>query len=183
MKASHPAFPIHSLCWASTQTGESSGKAGRGVATCMGVACCCQVMVLISLLQMHMNCAGCEIWLYHMIPSYELFCRARLVLAEHEKVTDSFPAHTSSKAASSDQPFKGAPLIRLEEQQPSEDSSCGCWAHALAVPEKGALLLAHPQLFQNQRHFPFAAVLLLDMDSVGYFGEHGEDIVHGCAAF
>lgn len=47
------------------------------------------------------------------------------------------------------------------------------WAHIIPKPEKGALLLAHPLLFQNsQTYFHRAAILLLE------HGDNGRQVPH-----
>ncbi len=45
------------------------------------------------------------------------------------------------------------------------------WAHSLPRPERGAVLLAHPLMFeQSQQYFHQAVILLLDHDSTGSYG-------------
>ncbi|GAX79744.1 hypothetical protein CEUSTIGMA_g7185.t1 [Chlamydomonas eustigma] len=45
------------------------------------------------------------------------------------------------------------------------------WAHSIALPERGALLLAHPLMFeQSQQYFHQAVILLLDHDETGSIG-------------
>lgn len=51
------------------------------------------------------------------------------------------------------------------------ESGANLWAHEVPGPEKGALLLAHPQMFRgSQTYFSLAAVLLLDHDASGSYG-------------
>ncbi|GLC38654.1 hypothetical protein PLESTM_000758300 [Pleodorina starrii] len=51
------------------------------------------------------------------------------------------------------------------------DVASGKWAHAIPKPERGALLLAHPLLFQqSQTYFHRAAILLLDHGETGSYG-------------
>lgn len=71
-----------------------------------------------------------------------------------------------------------ARLVQAEkvEQQPpiSEGSSTAPlaeWAHPLMLPEKGALLLAHPMMFlKSQQYFYLSIILLLDHDENGSYG-------------
>lgn len=45
------------------------------------------------------------------------------------------------------------------------------WAHELAVPERGSLLLSHPELFtRSQQYFHQAVILLLDHGPQGSYG-------------
>ncbi|KAK9800792.1 hypothetical protein WJX73_004420 [Symbiochloris irregularis] len=47
----------------------------------------------------------------------------------------------------------------------------GYWAHAIAGPEQGCLLIAHPLMFlSSQRYFHQAVILLLGHDETGSYG-------------
>ena len=72
-----------------------------------------------------------------------------------------------SGSASSSSP---SPTTSSLEGDTPEDGEI--WAHSIPRPERGSLLLAHPQMFeQSQQYFHQAAILLLDHDdATGSFG-------------
>ncbi|GLI69796.1 hypothetical protein VaNZ11_014496 [Volvox africanus] len=59
----------------------------------------------------------------------------------------------------------------VSQSRGGRDADPGEWAHTIPKPEKGALLLAHPLLFQqSQTYFHRAAILLLEHGNLGSYG-------------
>ncbi|GFR40718.1 hypothetical protein Agub_g1325 [Astrephomene gubernaculifera] len=65
-----------------------------------------------------------------------------------------------------------AQLVSQARGLPSAAAAAGEeWAHAVPRPERGALLLAHPQLFQtSQTYFHRAAILVMEHGPQGSYG-------------
>lgn len=63
---------------------------------------------------------------------------------------------------------------RASADYPAAEEAPDEWAHVIPKPEKGALLLAHPLLFQQtQTYFHRAAILLLEHGDLGRWGSRG----------
>ncbi|KAG2442426.1 hypothetical protein HXX76_002512 [Chlamydomonas incerta] len=93
---------------------------------------------------------------------------------------DAAAASSSSSVVPDTLPYLGsqsdwrefrAKLVSQSRGQGPASTSADEWAHIIPKPEKGALLLAHPLLFQNsQTYFHRAAILLLEHGDTGSYG-------------
>ena len=86
--------------------------------------------------------------------------RARLIKSEQQKIftEDSSEKQRTGNAASTS----------YDSSSGTSLSSSTLWAHPLVLPEKGALLLAHPMMFlKSQQYFYTSIIVLLDHDETG----------------
>lgn len=75
-----------------------------------------------------------------------------------------------SEAAAAAPPAVGAALVGGDAGAPARASSE--WAHPIALPEEGCVLLAHPQMFTDgqQKYFHQAVIFLFDHSKEGSAG-------------